>query len=96
MFKITSQAQRFLLEVVNREKQTDDEELFVRISMGLGWGEPKLNLSLEERKIHGDLNFMFEGLTIIIHERDFVYFDNFQLDYVRDGLGNGRFQLVKI
>jgi hypothetical protein len=36
MFKITSQAQQFLEEIVNREKQTEDEELFVRLSMGIG------------------------------------------------------------
>ena len=96
MFKLTSQAQLFLQEVINREKQTGDEELFVRLSMGIGWGEPKLNLSLEERKIHGDLNFLFDGLTIIIHERDFFYIDHTQLDYVRDAIGNGRFELRKI
>jgi hypothetical protein len=36
MFKITSSAQQFLQDQVNREKQTQDEELFVRLSMGIG------------------------------------------------------------
>jgi Fe-S cluster assembly iron-binding protein IscA len=55
-----------------------------------------LNLSLEEQKINGDFSFSFDELNIIIHERDFVYFDHTKLDYVEDVLGKRRFQLIKI
>jgi Fe-S cluster assembly iron-binding protein IscA len=55
-----------------------------------------LNLSLEERKITGDLLFEFEGLNILIHEQDFVYFDHTKLDYVEDVLGKSSFTLLKI
>lgn len=96
MFKITASAQEFLLEQVQREKQNDEEALFVRLSMGIGWGGPKLNLSLEERKIQGDLSFSFDELNIIIHEKDFIYFDYTMLDYVTDVLRKKRFELLKI
>jgi hypothetical protein len=36
MFKITGSAHQFLDEQVNREKQTENEKLFVRLSMGIG------------------------------------------------------------
>lgn len=96
MFKITGSAGQVLLEIVESEKQTPDEELFVRLTMGIGWGGPKLNLSLEERKIQGDQLFTFDDLKILIHEKDYVYFDHTKLDYVKDVLGKGRFQLLKI
>ena len=96
MFKITGNAQTYLVDQVEREKETKDETLYVRLSMGIGWGGPKLNLSLEEQKINGDLSFSFDELNIIIHERDFVYFDHTKLDYVEDVLGKKRFQLIKI
>jgi hypothetical protein len=36
MFKITESAKAFLLEQVEKEKQSEDETLLVRISMGIG------------------------------------------------------------
>lgn len=39
---------------------------------------------------------MFEDLIIIIHEKDFVYFDHTKLDYVEDVMGNKKFQLLKV
>lgn len=53
-----------------------------------------MNLSLEERKIHGDLTFEFDDLIVLIHEKDLGYFDQTKLDYVKDERGNGRFQLI--
>lgn len=95
MFKMTASAQSFLQETINKEKQTMDEVLYLRLSMGIGWGAPKLNLSLEERMIKGDLSFEFGDLTIIIHENDYAYFNGTMLEYVKDDLGTGRFQLLK-
>lgn len=93
-FQMTGSAREFLQITVNKEKNTKDEELFLRLSMGIGWGVPKLNLSLEERKIQGDLTFEFDDLIVIIHEKDFVYFNHTKLDYVIDVLGNKKFQLL--
>lgn len=36
MFKLSGSAHQFLTENVEREKQTSDEDLFVRLSMGVG------------------------------------------------------------
>lgn len=94
MFHLTESAHKKLLNTICIEKKTNDEELFLRLSMGIGWGGPKLNLSLEEQKITGDLTFKFDDLIVIIHERDFVYFDHTKLDYVKDVLGNSKFQLL--
>ncbi len=33
---------------------------------------------------------------MVIHEQDFVYFSDTKLDYVKDVLGKGRFQLLKV
>lgn len=96
LLKMTENARILLEAAIEKEKQTPDEPLFVRLSMGVGWGGPKLNLSLEERKISGDLIFEFDSVKIIIHEREYVYFENTKLDYVRDALGNGAFKLLKI
>ena len=96
MFRITESAHKKLINTINQEKTSTDENLYLRLSMGIGWGGPKLNLSLEERKIQGDLSFEFDNLIVIIHEKDFVYFDHTKLDYVKDVLGNSRFQLLKV
>ncbi|WP_285289082.1 hypothetical protein [Bacillus sp. ISL-47] len=37
-----------------------------------------------------------EGIDVLIHERDYVYFDSTKLDYVEDAFGRGRFQLLKM
>ena len=55
-----------------------------------------MNLSLEERKIEGDRTYQFDDLTVIIHEKDMVYFNHTKLDYVADVLGNKRFQLLRM
>lgn len=36
MFKITGGAHKLLQESVNKEKHTEDEELYLRLSMGIG------------------------------------------------------------
>jgi len=96
MFKMTESANKILQSAVTNEKKSNEEQLYIRLSMGIGWGGPKLNLSLEERTISGDHEFAFDDLKVIINEKDFVYFDHTKLDYVKDVLGNGRFQLLTI
>ncbi len=36
MFKITESADKKLIDIVNNEKVTPDEQLFLRLSMGIG------------------------------------------------------------
>lgn len=36
MFKVTESAYRVLIKTVNNEKKTVDEELYLRLSMGIG------------------------------------------------------------
>jgi hypothetical protein len=36
MFQITESAHKIIEDIVNREKVTKDEELFLRLSMGIG------------------------------------------------------------
>jgi hypothetical protein len=36
VFKLTESAYKKLLETVNREKQSPEEQLFLRLSMGIG------------------------------------------------------------
>ena len=96
MFKITGEARTYLLKVIEAERQVPEEELFLRLSMGIGWGVPKLNLSLEEQKIKGDRTFDFDSLIIIINEKEYDYFNQFKLDYREVAQGKNRFQLIKI
>lgn len=96
MFKLTENCQQRLSEIVNHEKNYDEEKLFIRLSMGFGWGAPKLNLSLEEQTLTDDQLYDFEKVKILIHEKDSPFFDQTKLDYVQDTSGNGRFQLLKI
>jgi len=36
MFKLSGKAQEMLMSAVNREKKPEDEQLFVRLTMGIG------------------------------------------------------------
>lgn len=96
MFKITGSAHSKLSTIMEGEKSTEDEVLYVRLTMGIGWGGPQLKLSLEERPLSEDELFEFESLKILIHKKDMVYFNHTKLDYLTDVFGNGRFQLLKI
>ncbi|WML44489.1 hypothetical protein [Neobacillus sp. PS3-40] len=44
----------------------------------------------------GDQLFEFDEVGIIIHTNEMCYFDNKKLDYVKNALGNGKFQLDAI
>lgn len=96
MLKLTGSAHQKLIQEITKEQKSDDEVLYVRLTMGIGWGGPKLKLSLEERPLTDDKEFEIEGIKILIHEKDLVYFDHAKLDYVSDLLGNKHFKLLKI
>ncbi len=46
--------------------------------------------------LKNDQLYEFEGLKILIHQKDFVYFDHTKLDYTVDVFGKARYQLIKI
>lgn len=96
MLKVTGSAYDLIKRALEEEKKTPDETLFVRLSMGIGWGGPELKLSLEERPITNDEIYPIEDIQFIIQPRDMVYFNQTKLDYVRDVLGKGSFKLIKI
>ena len=96
LFKITSSAYDVLEQAIKNERNSEDEKLFVRLTMGIGWGAPKVKLSLEEQPIQGDQVHSFGQLDLLIHENDFVYFNHTKLDYTVDVLRKGRFHLIRI
>lgn len=96
LFKITGNAADKLRGIIAHEKRLEEEVLFIRLSMGIGWGGPKLNLSLEEQILNNDQLYEFDGLKILIHQKDFVYFDHTKLDYIVDVFGKAQYQLLKI
>ncbi|MGJ7921161.1 hypothetical protein [Neobacillus sp. LXY-4] len=53
-------------------------------------------MSLEEQPITNDEIHTFENIQFLIQPRDVVYFNQTKLDYVKDVLGNGRFQLLRV
>lgn len=36
MFKLTGSAYKMLLDIIQKEKVSEDEELYLRVSMGIG------------------------------------------------------------
>lgn len=95
MFNLTDRAYKALKNVLDKEQNTD-ESLYIRLSMGIGWGGPKLQLSLEEQPITDDRTYTFDELKVLIHEKDFVYFDHTKLDYVTDLLGSNQYKLIRV
>lgn len=95
MLKVTGTAYEIITNALKKEKNSPNEHLFVRLSMGIGWGGPQLKLSLEERPLSEDQQVEFEDIQFLIHNRDLVYFEQTKLDYVTDPFGNGRFKLIK-
>lgn len=96
MFQITGRAYELISKAIENEKKTADEQLYVRLSIGIGWGGPELNLSLEEQPITNDEILTIEDLFFLVQPRDMVYCNQTKLDYVTDVLGKGRFKLIKI
>ncbi|MBB6447397.1 hypothetical protein [Bacillus benzoevorans] len=97
MFTITNAAQEVLERAIKQEQQNEDEKLYVRLAIGISSCTPQLlTLSLEEKPIRGDQVYPFDHIDILIHEDEFKYFHHKQLDYIRDALGEARFQLIKL
>lgn len=96
MIKLTSSAVQILEDAIKKEQKDESEKLYIRLSMGIGWGGPQLKLSLEEQPLSNDEQIEVEGINLLIHPKDRVYFENTKLDYVKDVFGSGRFQLLKV
>lgn len=97
MFNITNEAQEVLKRAIRQEQENEEEKLYVRLAIGISSCAPRLlTLSLEEKPITGDQLYTFDGIDILIHKDEFKYFHNKKLDYIRDALGEARFQLIKL
>lgn len=96
MFKVTPTAYDMLLKLVDEQKQSADEKLFIRAEMGLGWGGPQLRLALEEQPLDSDQVVKVKDLRFLINELDQVYFENTKLDLVKDVFGIERFTMIRL
>ncbi len=96
MIKLTAAAVNIMENAIKNEQKDEMEKLYIRLSMGIGWGGPQLKLSLEERPLGEDKEFTVEGIHLLIHQKDLVYFEHTKLDFVSDVFGTGRFQLLKV
>ena len=94
MFNLTGSAYQILQNAIKNESD-EGEKLFVRLTMGIGWGGPQLKVALEERPLTKDKVFTFDDVAILIHEQDYVYFKQTKLDYIKDVFGMGKFILIK-
>lgn len=95
MLNVTSRAHCLIDNALEKERRSPDEKLYVRLSIGIGWGSPQLKLSLEEQPITDDEIIEYKNIQYIIQKRDLVYFEQTKLDYVKDVYGNGKFKLFK-
>lgn len=97
MIKLTEPASTILQSIIADEMEKDpSDKLYVRLSMGIGWGGPELKLSLEEQPLSKDISIAAEGITLLIHEDDAVYFQQTKLDYVTDPLGRKSFKILHV
>ena len=95
VLSITESAHK-ILQCAIKNESSDGEKLYVRLTMGIGWGGPQLRVALEERPLTNDQVFNFDEVSVLIHERDLVYFNQSKLDYTKDVFGIGKFNLLKV
>lgn len=97
MFQLSDNARKELIKALEKSRRTPEENLYIRIAMGIGWGGPQLQLALEEQPLSTDEVFEFEDeVKILINERDRYYLDGKKLDFQESMFGHGRFDLVNI
>ena len=90
---ISEAATIYLNKVITAEKKFEEEVLYVRLAMGIGWGSPQLKLSLEERPLKDDFQLVVKDIVFLINDHDKAYFNNRILDYIGDPLGQKKFLL---
>jgi Fe-S cluster assembly iron-binding protein IscA len=95
MVKVTKSA----IDVIKSEVKDEINEgkkPFIRLAMGIGWGGPKLRLTLEESALDDDAVTEIEGIQFLVHEKDKVYFDEAKIDYVKTLFGGGEFKVLRV
>lgn len=95
MVKLTAVAYDKIHSIIENEQNPGDK-LYLRATMGIGWGGPQLKLSLEEEPLGEDTVVTFEDIDILIHKRDEPYFDNTKIDISEDVFGKKKFILLKV
>lgn len=68
---------------------------YIRLHMGIGWGGPRLELTLEESAAPSDHIFEVKGMKFIIAENKKAYFSDTKLDYVRGFFGD-EFKILRM
>lgn len=95
LFRLSDSAYEMLVHIVHQEKITEDEQLYVRLSMGAGWSGSKLALSLEEKPLQKDEIIEWKELFILIHEQDRPHFEQMTLDITTEPSGYKTIHLIK-
>lgn len=94
MIQLTDTAKMVIRQGLSQQKQYSDEKLYVRLSMGIGWGGPQLMVSLEERPLFMDQVIKVDDLEFVMNDQDLGYFSLYKLDYGMDSCGNPGFTLI--
>lgn len=76
--------------------QTNIEDPYIRLHMGLGWGGPRLQLALEESSQPQDEMMEVDGIKFLVHANHLPYFNNVKLDYTKNLFGLGEYTLLKV
>lgn len=92
--QLSDEVYKWLYQVIKGEQQ-DDEDLFVRVSIGIGWGEPVISLSLEERPITGDTIYHMNEIKLLVHENDKKYLLGKKLDFIINPSGHRKIQIME-
>ena len=90
MFQVTDAA----LNEIRKALEKYNEPFFIRLNMGIGWGGPQLELTLDESKGEHDQLFEVEEVKLLIHSGKMPYFENTKLDFVKNWLGMGQFKIL--
>jgi len=91
MLKITKEAVEQVQDELANMK-TNLEDPFIRLSMILGWGGSRLQLSLEEAENEGDTLVALEGIKFLIPSYQARFFEGVTLDYEKGSFG-GEYKL---
>lgn len=79
------------------ENLTEDvKNPYIRLSMALGWGGPRLQLALEESTHKNDEVKEIDGIKFVIHKNQAPYFNQVKLDYTKNMFGIGEYTLLRV
>lgn len=95
MIQATDAAIKEIKKALEHYKDEMNEQ-FIRLSMAVGWGGPRLDLALEESAGNNDEVVTIEDVKFLIHKNATPYFQNTKLDYVRGLFGQGEFKILTV